>query len=128
MNRVMTKEEFEAACEAVIVDFDFNRVVKVTDALSWKWLGEPVTVEKAKATARRLLLGLYGMPPGASISTGGFQAIIDKGCLALVFKAVASSYDVGYEGDDGAEMPVWDGSGEAPSPDLLTPLRALQGQ
>jgi hypothetical protein len=64
--------------------FNFERVLIAMHALNWTWLGEPVTLEKLKQTANRLMADVqkeYNQENGwRSVATGGFEARIDPIC------------------------------------------------
>ncbi len=65
--------------------FDFEKVLGVMHFLNWRWLGEPVTLERLKSQANELLwqaangynqLGKL-KEHGYSVATGGFIARVE---------------------------------------------------
>ena len=64
--------------EDLLDEFDFGKVVKVTDCLEWTYAlsKEAITIGDLRRTARRLLEGVYHMKdsPEECHCSGGFHA------------------------------------------------------
>ena len=98
--------------DEIMEEFDFDKVQNVMDYLGWKWVGEYVTVDMLKKTAKRLLrdaaesrLGRFKnehWEQGIICGTGGFQAMAfcneEKTKIeALQLKFVLTEWDAEIE-------------------------------
>lgn len=78
----------EEKIEQIMENFDFEKVHKVMVALEWEWhfghgcSGIP-SVHTLKEEASRLLSDAWMIK--TTVSTGGFSAVYNDGCLSLSF-------------------------------------------
>jgi hypothetical protein len=99
-----TKTRFQEQVEEVLLNFDFDRVHRVMESLSWAWanLDRVPTRAELSTEGRRLLAELGGRP--GVLGSGGLRASYkEDGTLSLKFILCESWSDLNE-----------DASGEAP--------------
>ncbi len=100
------KTRFERKVEEVLATFDFERVHRAMELLSWTWanLDRVPTRAELTAEAARLLGELDGTP--GVLGSGGLRASYkEDGTLSLKFILCESWSDQGEDSPEGEELP-----------------------
>ena len=94
-----TRKTKEQQIKEIVDNFDWAKVHKVMEALNWTWRdSEDIpTIGELVTNASQLMSDVWDKQGKAfSISSGGFVATFDDGCLGLTFE-VESYFSEGIE-------------------------------
>ena len=74
--------ETEKVIKEVLHNFDFEKVHKVMATVNWEWEGEGIpSVADLVLCAYDLLRSVSQSDVGCTMSTGGFEATKNEGCI-----------------------------------------------
>jgi hypothetical protein len=83
--------------EEILINFDFEKVLKVMKGLNWEYYDGPVDLVRLKERAAELLHKVEKQKPGYAVIAGGFRADKNVGGIELSF--ILESWEA-YEEDD----------------------------